>query len=401
MRGLPCVTTIFFGLSIFFSIFTILRIILNFHLLDFGAYYTAVDKIVNHQNPYITSSGEMAFIYPPTALLFLIPIKLFPYQLAEDIWTLASFAAFSLALYLLVKAVLKNVPVVIFLLLYSFSVLAFPIKFTMGMGQINMFILLLLSLVFYFYLAEKDALVAFLLAAAVAVKLTPAVLFFFFLRKGKWKLTVNTIFFLLLMQWVATVVFRQNLTDYYFSRVFPNIPTINNASYYNQALTGFLARLNTPTSLAYFINYSTLIGLLIASFFVIPTRTVKPHLELIQFGLWIVIVLVAGGLTWQHHLVLLLIPYIGIVLSILEEMKLPQPHRQGIWLAENMKHISKTNYLIFLLSYFLFAINIKQPNLFISGPLVFVLSHGLYAMFLILVLLLKVSMDFPTERRRR
>src|SRR3990172_5576573 len=114
---LRSIAIVFIFFCVVFSLFTLFRILLLYRLLDFGVYYQAVEKIINGCNPYVSSVGEMVFIYPPTALLFLLPLHFFPISIAEDLWTLTSFITFgcsvaqqaTLAVLLLSKSISLNI----------------------------------------------------------------------------------------------------------------------------------------------------------------------------------------------------------------------------------------------------------------------------------------------------
>src|SRR3989304_5562131 len=385
---LRSIAIVFIFFCVVFSLFTLFRILLLYRLLDFGVYYQAVEKIINGCNPYVSSVGEMVFIYPPTALLFLLPLHFFPISIAEDLWTLTSFIAFNLSIYFLLKSVMKKVKVLWFLIIYSFFVLSFPIKFSFGMGQINMFILFLLCLTFYFYTREKDKFSATFLSIAISLKLAPAILLFFFARKKKWKVVTFTLFIIALLHSVVQLLSKQHLLSYYYLKVFPSISLIGNSAYYNQAFTGFLARMNLSDNTSFLLNYLSLIILLIFTYRIINTRRMKPENELIQFGMLIVVMLIAGGLTWQHHLVLLVIPYIGVIVSVFRRLKIYLKHKVFIIFA-------------ILLSCFLFSINLKNPFIFSTGALVLVQSHGLYSMLILFGVLWYINSNTILVRNKR
>jgi len=361
---------LFIAASLLFSLFTISRILFTFHLGDFETYYVAVQQVLQGKNPYHQLPSQFAFIYPPASFFFLLPLIFLPFHLAEKLWTLVSVGSLIGPIACLLKTVSKKVTLFSFLLLFSFSMIAFPTKFTLGMGEINLIICLLLSLTFFYWRQNQPFLGGLMLSIATTIKLTPAFALVFFLKKRAFKLTTVCLGLSLSLMLLAIFVFGPQLTHQYFLKVLPAIPTIGNQAYYNQALSGFLARSGIPSFLALIINYLALIGLLLISLLLTKTKKQSVLTELSQYGLIITVVLIAGGLAWQHHLVLLIIPYTALFLSL-------KRTRQ-----------KKTPAFLALLSYLLVAINIKNPQHFFGVTRLF-LSHGLYGMILLFVLLIQ------------
>lgn len=353
--------------SFIYSILTIVKIISLPYLLDFAFYYQALQPDLGSYNPY--NNGKFVLNYPPTAFLFFLPFSLIPYRIAEIIWTLLSYFALLGSIYFLLKSINKRVSIFIYLLIYSLAFLSFPIKFNLGMGQVNFFILLFLCLNFFFYQKKRPYISGMFLAFAIAVKLTPMFLLLFFLKKRNFKIIFSTIATIIVLGIAAAVLFGENLMGIYFFEVFPKIPTIGNDVYYNQALTGLLARVHLLPYFSFVINYLSFIVLMGVSFMLVKSHKQAPLVELIKYSLFIVAVLIGGGLAWQHHLALLIIPYTALTILLI-------------------KSKVKLSRLFFLfISYLLVSLNIKNPQLFL-GFSVFILSHALYGLVILYLLLL-------------
>jgi hypothetical protein len=97
--------TVFIFAVLLFSLFTVGRIFLNFHLFDFNIYYLSVQDIMHGISPY--HDRRIDNNYPPTAFLYMFPFGLLSQVLAEKFWTLISFGAFLSSLWVLMK-ILKN-----------------------------------------------------------------------------------------------------------------------------------------------------------------------------------------------------------------------------------------------------------------------------------------------------
>jgi len=382
-----CFLLAFLSLAIIFSAFTVVRIICQFELQDFSVYYQGVQNFLSRQNPYMNSQPEK-YIYPPSSLVFLAPIGWLPYRLAEDVWTLISFVSVMIAIIVLFKSLNKKKSLIIFLMVFGFFMLSFPAKFTLGMGQINMFILLLISLSFYFFRRKRSYLSGIFLAIALAIKLTPIVLLLFYIRKKQWKIVISCLVFSFAFNLSGMLFLGTSATGDYWNNVFPYIPTIGNAAYYNQALTGWLARSLIPDSISKVINYLVFGSLLLISFVKTNTTLESPESELSEYGLFILSVLIGSGLAWQHHFVITLIPFTALIFSTKS------------W----GKRFCLLTFLL-LLAYILIALNIKDPSVIASNYFSkFLLSHALYGsvlLYILLIISLKLQLSKTNKRRNK
>lgn len=361
---------LFIAFSVLFSIFTVARIIYNFQLQDFSVYYRGIQDYLNHKNPYANPSGGKV-IYPPISLVLLAPFGLLPYELAERVWTLVSYISIIGSIFILFKSAERKASLVPFLTVYSLFMLSFPVKFTLGMGQINLILLLLISLSFYYFRKKQQYLSGAILATAASIKLSPIVLLLFYVRKKQWKIVVSCIVIFALLNLLGIELLGMQATKDYWRDIFPNIPTVGNASYYNQALTGWLSRALIPNPVAGIINYLVFGGLLFFSLSITKTTKRTPELELGEYGLFIVTTLIGVGLAWQHHFVTTLIPFMAL----------------GLILFQKGKKRSHTLVILMLLSYLLIALNIKNPSAVSDFGYKLLLSHILYGTLLLYGLL--------------
>ncbi len=369
------------GLIIFsfsYSIFTVVRILTSFQLQDFRLYHLGAQSILLGKNPYTEVQGV---IYPPISLALLTPFATLPVALAEDVWTVLSLMALFVSILLLLK-ITKTCSTRNFFLLTGFAMLSFPVKFNLGMGQINLFLLLLVCLSFYWYRKQLPELAGSALAFAAALKLTPLVLLLFFLKKRQWRIVVSCLVGFLFLNGIGLLLLGTTTTLDYWQKIFPAIPTVGNAVYYNQALTGWLARAQVIDSLAQVINYLVFGGLIVTSCFFTRTKRHSASMELSELGLLMITVLVGTGLAWQHHYVALLVPFFSLVL-----------------IATKLKR-SKTVYLTAIgVSYLLVATNLKNPLVFHGLWQHLVLSHVLVGALLLYALtLIKLGQRAQSDR---
>ncbi len=358
---------LFISLALLFSVFTVGRILLTADLMDFDVYYYSARYLLEGTDPYTLTPNGMSFIYPPPAILLLSWIGLFPIGISQDIWTILSALSLVLSVYLLIKIVIPKVPIVTFLFLLSLALVSFPVKFTLGMGQINLFILLLISLTLYFGVGNRHCLAGFMLALATMIKLSPVFLLLLFIKNRNFKaigafgITISCLIAL------SFFVLGKETVFHYAVTILPSLPTVGNGAYYNQALTGFMARAGIQSNMAGVIHWVVLCMSVIGAYLGIKQSS-KPLDILLSASLLVTLSLIAGGLTWQHHMVLLIIPLATLYLSLFGQKKKKLPE-----------------IVVFSLAYCLIAYNIKFPER-VSLNL-FSLSHGLWGMILLLALL--------------
>lgn len=324
-----------------FAIFTVVRIVWTFHLFDFAIYYQAVRDLQHSISMY--QDPSIAMKYPMSAMVILAPIAWMPYVVAEKLWTVLSLLAMAGSLWMMVK-ILPQVTKREWSWIVALIVLSFPYKFTLGMGQINFVILACLVGSLYGYLRKSDGWAGILLAIAAWIKITPLVLLLFYLKKRKYK-TIVVALATYLAGWVmAGEIWGYALVKEFVFEVIPSISTLGNEVYYNQALTGLLARLGVGDNIAGIINYLSLAVMLGMGYIVTPRDRREPKLELLSFGMLVTAMILGSGLAWQHYFVWLLIPYLGAYAVWSEQRE------TKVWMG-----------VALAISYVLVALNIKNP----------------------------------------
>ncbi len=364
--------------SFSYSLFTVARIIAVSQLQDFRLYYLGAQSVLRNKNPYEQVQGV---IYPPISLVLLTPFASLPLEFAEDVWTIFSLIALLVSVSLLLRISETN-STRNFFIVAGLAMLSFPVKFNLGMGQINLFLLLLTCLSFYWYRRQLPVLAGSALAIAAALKLTPLVLLVFFLKKRQWRIVISCIVGFIVLNGFGLTLLGTSATIDYWQKIFPAIPTVGNAIYYNQALTGWLARADMADQVAKVINYLVFGGMLAMSWFIMREKKQLVAVELSELGLLMISVLVGTGLAWQHHYVALLVPFFAVSLR-----------------AMNLKR-SKTKYLVAIgISYLLVAANLKNPLIIIGIWQHIVLSHVLIgAIVLYIVTVISLRTPMHTER---
>src|SRR5262249_3637088 len=114
----------------------------NHGMADFAVNYRAGQRIVAGETLYRTSDGHYMFKYFPSAALIYAPFTALPIELAMVVWFLLSLAAF-IAIFRIVDRLIpdKHVP---YLLAIAGAILAKYILHELRLGQINVFVTLLM-----------------------------------------------------------------------------------------------------------------------------------------------------------------------------------------------------------------------------------------------------------------
>ena len=271
---------------------------------DFRQYYDAIYMILhNLGNPYqflTTSPGP--FNYPPPVFLFLFPFGFFGLSTSWYIWVILALLSLFVSMFLLLKLSNKLTPLSYLVAPILLWFLFFPTKFTLGMGQINLFILLFITLTIYFYHRKNYSASAFFLALAAVIKLSPGLLALYFIYTKDFKTLVKFIFIVLSLLLLSLPLMTFNYQSvYYFDVFFRAFGLAGKDIYYNQSLIAFLSRSLASQTLIAYIYYA---------FILFSLWYIRKSSGLKLWGYLTCLVLLLNPLAWQHYFVLAIIPLI-------------------------------------------------------------------------------------------
>lgn len=368
---------ILFVLSLFFIAKTLF---LNFYP-DFKIHYLAPQAIFKGLNPYLGGKGYFTpDVHPPFTILLFSPFILLPYGFAEKIWTLLSIIFLTGSLYLIFKInnekMFSRIGFLISALLFAFY---FPIKFTLGMGQINFLILFLVTLSIYFLNKNKNYYAGVFLSLSIMIKFFPLLFLPYLIILKKWKILFSFIIVSVMIILFTLIVINPDINIYFYKNVLPTLFGGWKTDYYNQSLSGFLGRQMengfARESLRIFIS----LILIAVSFLVIfKNNAKKTTIANLSFSLLITLTLLINNFSWQHHFVWLLFPFITIFYFI------------------KNKKLDWSYYFVLGVSFFLVGFNLTNPNIF---PVIFA-SHVFYGTIILwglnLYLLLKKTSEVKT-----
>lgn len=245
--------------------------------------------------------------------------------------------------------------------------LAFPVKWTLSLGQINNFILLPMVLAFFFYRSRKPVASGLSIGLAACLKIVPGALLLYFLTKREFKIFVSGLMTVITLFLLSGVAFGFNLVGEYFSKVVPATFGIEGKyTYYNQAASGFFSRvINNGNNAATATIIFSLLILVVTLYLLLRQKEV----DAFGYSLIISTILLINSFSWQHHFVWLLFPFLTLF-------------------AYLKKCPSRKMQLLTFVSYLLVAFNIKRPELLMSSFFdKILLSHVFFGNFLLWLLL--------------
>jgi hypothetical protein len=309
--------------------------------IDFAAYYLAGQALRAGENPFdMTVADRLAaaagirehtpYIYPPLLALTIEPLSVLPYRFAACIWFVLSALALILSLRLLLpvlgisRRTFLNVALLVFFLP--------PVHYTLELGQINHFLLLLLTA----SAVTRPAYSGVLVGTAGALKVFPMALGIVFLMRREFLFAFAAMLLtagVLTTAGMLAAAHAVPATDW-FRHVAPQITaerliTPNNQSIHAVCLRLFKTHafealrlsesLSTTVILRPLIDAPTYGPLLARAFAVLvmivtvwvlfATRLIAGSLtRLMRFSLVLTAALIVLPVVWDHYYVLLLLP---------------------------------------------------------------------------------------------
>lgn len=341
---------------------------------DFSDLWYSAKDLATDKNPYQNPNLLTGLGYPPNALLFFLPFTLFSFNPDPALFILLSFASILLCVFLSLKIVQNKLSWNQFFLATSLTLLSFPTKFTLGMGQNNAFALLFLLLAFLSYKQKRLALTGILLGTAIVIKAVLIFLLLFFFLKRNWKVVLYSLLVLTASIVVVSAI-SQTDTNLFVHYIKQEIPILLNLSgreiYYNQGILGFISRLSPSLLLRKYLGFAISLALVVyTTRITLKKNSQDPPL----LSLFLIVLLLIDTRSWQHHFIWLIFPFIVLTLKALK---------------------LKNNLHLFLLgiSYLLISWNFKNPQAFLSFPKSLLLSNTFYGTVMLLVLNIRVSQN--------
>lgn len=329
-----------------FSLEVLLRSLFLGFYPDFSVYYYATKAHIEGLNPYSQGLNLFApFMYPPTLLPIFYPFVNLSYNLAEKIWVVLSLLLLFPSLFLLSKLFKQKIFSHVSLFLYSLVFLSFPLKFTLGMGQINTFILLLVILFLYFLEKKRLFLSGIFLGLAIAFKLFPLLLIPYLIIRKKGKIVISILITILSISTYTYFSVKAEIIRDFFKEVIPIILSPWNGGYYNQALSGTLVKFFEKGNYHSTQIILSLVLVFVSFFIILQNKTKEVLTIFMEIGLIITTSLLVNNFSWQHHFLWLIVPFFAMFFYI------------------RKKNLKRIYYLVLGISYLLVSTNLRYPSL--------------------------------------
>ncbi len=331
---------LFFILTVLFFIFVFFPSLQKINT-DFPNYYvssnmfldgkdlkSAYDNVeFNKQLLYYGIEDQfVSFVpYPPVNALLLLPLaKLEPLK-AKLVWNILNILFFLFSIYFISKISELN----IFLTGIIFFVSGYAFMNNFFFGQAYLLVLMLFTASVYFLYKGKDIPAALLFSLSVLLKFYTVFFLLLFLCRKKFKFTVASIIFIILLNLLVFTVTGWDLNLFYYTTIMPRISDGWVGTVYASEFQSVISMLHTffysepalnPYPLSespqlYFIfKYIFNFGVLFISvFIVLNSDTIKDSLKLqISLFCFVCMLLLPVNASYQY---VILIPAIAILVS--------------------------------------------------------------------------------------
>src|SRR6266542_4843903 len=184
-----------------------------------------------------------------------------------------------------------------------------PMTDTMAFGQIDLALLLVLTLALWALRADRDVLAGVLIALGTLFKIYPVLLLAFLVVKRRWWGLAGFALGMLLFNGVAVAVMGWEMHRVYLTEVFPSIGGTT-SWVENQTISGFLARfVAPPTESEIFkdralallgLGISALVGLA-ACVLVLPPARSRDTTFALQYSLFPLLMVLVVPAAWMHY----------------------------------------------------------------------------------------------------
>ena len=316
-------------------------LVFNTNMYDFNSYYVAASATQKGIDPYNDEALQQLaqdlkipkiaeYNYPPFTTLLFLPLSFLPYPAAVLVWRILNLALVILVVWLICKMLGLRLgavsALVIGLLVFNYD----PLLYNLGIGQINLVILLLITGAAYAWVRQRQVLAGVLLALAASIKIAPAILFIYFLWKGGLKAVAAGVAAMAACAAIAFVALGEQTTRRAVA-IIAGVAQADNAWIANQSGRGFLARLFVGDEYVHalypaaalervlYFGGALIIAALTAFVLYRSRRTGLFHYE---FALVLITFHLISPVTWVHHLVWMIYPLIVLAVACLDRKHL-------------------------------------------------------------------------------
>ena len=375
---------------------------------DFAVYYAAGKAIRQGENPYdrevlsdIMDDPKIVCygLYPPFLAILLIPLTYLSVASASLVWFCGSHLCLIVCVAIVPLAFPSLPRWVVWLPAAWIMMNLWPVGFSLDVGNVNVPLLLILTLAFCAHARRREWTAGALLSVAAMIKLHPVLFVPYALWTRQYKLCVaiclGCCIILGASVGVAGVPVHQSWLEglWQFGSEGSQLAADNSVVHpANQSVAAFWARLMVPNEhttpwwnapeAAQWLNVGVCATLWLLTMAFCSRRPAPEHVRRLEFGAFVTLAVVASTQSWEHHYTLHFIPFCAGFLHAAERR-----HKHGLALLA--------------VTYVLIGMEYEYHNKnFETGVLIPVMSVKLLAGIALLGLLVNMTRDRPNHEPR-
>ncbi len=286
---------------------------------DFMNYFTGAHAALTGGDIYAdftrlwgTQAWAVAYIYPPFFALVLAPLTTLGLVTAGRVWLIVIQVTFFATLWLILRIspeLSRSARRIFLLAAFVFM----PVYLNLKFQQVATLWLLLLTAALWAGLARRDRLTGLFIALDASLKVVPVFLIPLFARIRRWNVVLASCALLTLITGISLLLSPSSIQ--FFTVVLPRIG-LGNSNWDNGSITGLVSRFVAfyPTafgsgtvSVAKVLILVGIVAILGTTLWILPGRD-EPWVLRLGTAAMITALLMVSSVTWQHHLVVLLLP---------------------------------------------------------------------------------------------
>lgn len=257
---------------------------------DFSVYYGVAKNALSGKGIYGDPHLFTGYGYPPYSVLPYLPLAFLSYNVSQSIWVIGSFIALIASVFLSFRLYWPKASFQTKATACALAFLAFPTRFTLGMGQSNIIVLFVL-------LSSLVHRSGTLLGLAWILKPQLMIIALFLAWKKQWRMlaiAIATVGFAIIL---AGLLFGWHWYGQYFTRELPILMVFRDREiYYNQGIEAFVSRLGAD-----WLSTPLKLVAVVFAFLSLRKQTIIRALPMVLSLLLLIL-----PLSWQHHFVLLI-----------------------------------------------------------------------------------------------
>ena len=309
--------------------------------LDFPSFYYATQLAYKeNKSPYNPQEWKLVqqaysskdsdlfpFIYLPPSLLIFYPLSLLNYETARIVMLVLNHILTFLFLKLMLFKILAEKPSELFSAFFVVYLFAFfPLAINVYYGQINLFILILVCLAWYFTKQNRSPIeIAIPLTLAIALKLYPVLLLIPLVVCKNYKAVLWTMALLFILSIGSYLILPSEIWSDWYSFVLTSsfssqVLGVNITNPANQSINGLLSRafyghnvrfgpILTPrpqvASMLPFVISGSVVFISTLISYLGKKRQSQEMIDT-QFSFWLLVMFMVAPISWNHHLTLIL-----------------------------------------------------------------------------------------------